>query len=141
MSIDTTVQEKNITYPKDAKLHKKNTDQCVSIAKQEGLQLRGSYVRTTKSLVRDTYNGTHPKRRKKANAARRKLKTITGRLVRELERKLPHSGRKETLALFKKVLAQEKTVRIKSTVYTNQTCTVSLKGKHIKSMNMAARDL
>ena len=107
VSVDTTVQEKNITYPTDAKLHKKIADKCVSIAQQEGLKLRRSYVRTTKKLVRDTYNGTHPKRRKKANAAKRKLKTIAGRLVRELERKLPHQQRTETLALFNKVLAQE----------------------------------
>ena len=105
VSVDTTVQEKNITYPTDAKLHKKIADKCVSIAQQEGLKLRRSYVRTTKKLVRDTYNGTHPKRRKKANAAKRKLKTIAGRLVRELERKLPHQQRGETLALFNKVLA------------------------------------
>ena len=37
-----------------------------------------------------------------------KLKTIAGRLVRELERKLPHQQRAETLALLNKVLAQEK---------------------------------
>ena len=54
VSVDTTVQEKNITYPTDAKLHKKIADKCVSIAQQEGLKLRRSYVRTTKKLVRDT---------------------------------------------------------------------------------------
>ena len=90
VSVDTTVQEKLFTYPTDAKLHKKIVDSCISIANQEGIKLRRSYVRTTKNLVRDTYNGTHPKRRKKANAAKRKLKTIAGRLVRELARKLPH---------------------------------------------------
>lgn len=108
VSVDTTVQEKNISYPTDAKLHKKIADKCVSIAKQEGIVLRRSYVRTTKNLVRDTYNGNHPKRRKKANAAKRKLKTIAGRLVRELERKLPHTEKEATLSLFKKVLAQER---------------------------------
>lgn len=108
VSVDTTVQEKNITYPTDAKIHKKIADKCVSLAQQEGIKLRRSYVRTTKKLVRDTYNSTHPKRRKKANAAKRKLKTIAGRLVRELERKLPDQQNKEILALFKRVLAQEK---------------------------------
>ena len=39
-------------------------------------------------LLRDTYNPMHPKRRKKAKKADRKLKTIAGRLIRELERKL-----------------------------------------------------
>ena len=108
VSIDTTVQEKNITYPTDAKLHKKIADKCVSIAKKEGVILRRSYSRTTKNLVRLTYNGTHPKRRKKANSAKRKLKTIAGRLVRELERKLRTSDYDELLLRFKAVLSQTK---------------------------------
>ena len=59
-------------------------------------------------MVRDTYNATHPKRRKKANAAQRKLRTIAGRLVRELERKLPDEACISDLELFKKVLAQQR---------------------------------
>lgn len=113
VSIDTTVQEKNITYPTDAKLHKGIIDKCVSIAKEEGLILRRSYTRTTKNLVRATYNGQHPKRRKKANAAKRKLKTIAGRLIRELERKLSHTGHESKLLIFKTVLAQSKTSKDK----------------------------
>ncbi len=108
VSVDTTVQEKSITYPTDAKLHKKIVDSYISIANQEGINLRRNYVRTTKTLVRDTYHGTHPKRRKKANVAKRKLKTIAGRLVRELDRKLPHQQKEVILALFKRVLTQEK---------------------------------
>lgn len=107
VSIDTTAQEKNITYPTDAKLHKKIIDRCVKKAKKQGITLRRSYKRTSKQLVRDTYNGSHPKRRKKANAAKRKLKTIAGRLVRELERKLPEGNYTKELALYKRVLAQE----------------------------------
>jgi len=108
VSIDTTVEEKNITYPTDAKLHKGIVDKCVAIAKKEQLSLRRSYTRTTKQLVRDTYNGHHPKRRKKANAAKRKLKTIAGRLVRELERNLTDSRYSSQLAIFNQVLHQEK---------------------------------
>ena len=108
VSIDSTAQEKNITYPTDSKLHKGIIDKCVGIAKQEGLPLRRSYKRTAKQLVRDTYNGTHPKRRKKANAAKRKLKTIAGRLVRELERNLLPGLYEEQISIFKKVLLQTK---------------------------------
>lgn len=108
VSVDSTVQEKNITYPTDAKLQKKIIDKCVKIAKQQQITLRRSYKRTSKQLVRDTYNATHPKRRKKANSAQRKLKTIAGRLVRELERKLPDGSYGNDLGLFKKVLAQQK---------------------------------
>lgn len=108
VSIDTTVQEKNITYPTDAKLHKGIIDKCVEISKKEGLPLRRSYSRTAKNLVRDTYNGMHPKRRKKANAAKRKLKTIAGRLVRELERHLIGSDYTKELSIFNSVLLQQR---------------------------------
>jgi IS5 family transposase len=113
VSIDTTVQEKNITYPTDSKLHKKIADTCVKISRKESLTLRRSYVRTTKKLLRQTYNSTHPKRRKKARAAQRKLKTIAGRLVRELERKLPKGTYQKELALFKRVLSQSRTSKDK----------------------------
>lgn len=108
VSIDGTVQEKNITYPTDSKLAKKIIDRCVKKAKRSNIALRRSYKRTSKQLLRDAYNGTHPKRRKKADAARRKLKTIAGRLVRELERKLPEGDYAKELELYKKVLSQER---------------------------------
>ena len=113
VSIDTTVQEKNITYPTDAKLHKRIADRCVEIASKESLPLRRSYKRTTKQLLRDTYNSTHPKRRKKAGSSQRKLKTIAGRLVRELGRKLPQGAYQQELALFKQVLQQTRTSKHK----------------------------
>jgi len=108
ISIDSTAQEKNITYPTDAKLHKKIIDNCVKKARKSNIKIRRSYKRTSKQLVRDTYNGNHPKRRKKAATAKRKLKTIAGRLVRELERKLPEGIYSTELELYRRVLAQEK---------------------------------
>jgi IS5 family transposase len=52
----------------------------------------------------------HPKNRKRAAKARRKVKTIAGRLVREIERKLPECHQySRDLDIFKKVLSQTKT--------------------------------
>jgi len=36
--VDTTVQEKNITYPTDTKLARKIAEQCVGIARREGIE-------------------------------------------------------------------------------------------------------
>lgn len=85
---DTTVQENNITFPTDAKLCKKVIDQCNKIAKKEGIIQRQRYTRESKQLLRDAYNGKHPKRVKKANKAKRRLKTIANALLRELDRKM-----------------------------------------------------
>ncbi len=86
---DTTVQENNVTYPTDAKLSKKIIDRARKIARKEGIKQRRSYKETSKKLLRDTYYYNHSKRAKQARKADRSLKTIAGRVVRELERKLP----------------------------------------------------
>ena len=106
---DTTVQEKNITFPTDSKLHKKIIKQCKSIANKERLELRQAYTRTIKKLTLDQRFRNHPKNGNKARKADRKIKTIAGRLVRELERKLPACNMYITkLELFKRVLAQKR---------------------------------
>jgi len=106
---DTTVQEKNITYPTDNKLHRKIIKKCVAIADQKEIELRQSYSRTVKKLLMDQRFRNHPKNKGRARKADKKIKTIAGRLVRELERKLAPSLYQGPLALFKKVLAQNRT--------------------------------
>ncbi len=110
--VDTTVQEKNITFPTDAKLYRKIIHRCRKIAKQEHIKLRQSYTQVEKHLMINQRFGHHPKRRKKANSARRKLRTIAGRLVREMERKLPDNSfekYKADLDLYQRVLDQKRT--------------------------------
>lgn len=58
---DTTVQEKNITYPTDNKLHRKIISKCVGIAIEQGLELRQSYTRTVKKLLMEQRFRNHPK--------------------------------------------------------------------------------
>jgi IS5 family transposase len=106
---DTTVQEKNITYPTDNKLHRKIIKKCIAIAGEQGIELRQRYTHILKKLLMDQRFRNHPKNKGKARKADKKVKTIAGRLVRELERKLPPSLHQTILALFKTVLAQKKT--------------------------------
>ena len=111
ISIDTTVQEKNITYPTDNKLHRKIIVKCVSIASEEGIILTQTYGKELKKLghlqrFKNRRNGF-----KIVRKANKRVKTIAGRMVRDLERKLTlgaisiHSTKIE---LYKKVLAQQK---------------------------------
>ncbi len=109
--IDTTAQEKNITYPTDAKLRVKIIEKCREIAITHNIQLRQSYTQVVKRLQQEQRFGHNPKRRKKANKARNKLKTIAGRLVRELFRKLPEellARYKNKLELYEQVLGQKR---------------------------------
>jgi len=108
---DTTVQENNTSFPTDSKLANTIIGKCNVIAQKEGVSQRQSYVRIAKQLLRDTYNSTHAKRKKKAKKAVRKLRTIAGRLLRELERKLPEetlSVYQQELTFYQKVLDQKR---------------------------------
>jgi transposase, IS5 family len=109
--VDTTAQEKNITYPTDAKLLTKVIEICNTIAKKEGIQQRQNYKRTLKTLQIKQRFAHHPKRKKEAKAALRKLRTIAGRLVRELERALNSSALKtysKQLENCNKIVVQKK---------------------------------
>jgi len=108
VSIDSTVQEKNITYPTDAKLHRKIIARCQAINKKCGLKQRQSYTFTLKKLGVDQRFRNHPKNKGKARKADKKVKTIAGRMVRELERNSA-GAYEEEISLFKRVLAQKRT--------------------------------
>jgi transposase, IS5 family len=108
---DTTVQENNISFPTDSKLAKKIIDHCNKIAQKEGVEQRQNYKRVSKQLLRDTFNSKHPKRKKKAKKSQSHLKTIAGRLIRELERELGSEVLKmyqAELEKYKQILAQQK---------------------------------
>lgn len=111
LSADTTVQEKNITYPTDTKLHKKIIAKCIGIAKTEAVALRQSYKFTLKKL-NNLLRFQHTKKgSKQARKARKKIKTIAGRLVRELLRNLDEQRllkHQEQLSIYQKVLSQKR---------------------------------
>lgn len=111
LSGDTTVQEKNITYPTDDKLYKKIITKCNTIAQKEEVELRQSYTQTVKKLSIIQRLRRNKGGELKARKASKKIKTIAGRLVRELERKLTPQGLNKhgiDLQLFLKVLSQKR---------------------------------
>ena len=133
--VDTTVQEKNITFPTDAKLQKKIIEKCRKISKREGIRLRQTYKMELKQLMIDQRFSTHPQRKKKALAARRRIKVIAGKIFRDLERKMDESGRlkyQNQFTIFNRVLTQSR--ESKNKVYSLHQPQVSCiaKGKEHK---------
>ena len=86
--VDTTVQEKNITFPTDAKLVKKVIDTCRKIAIKEDISLRQSYSRTAPNLLRQASNRKSPRQKKIAVKATRRIRTIGRAMLRDLLRKM-----------------------------------------------------
>ncbi len=101
--------------------------------KKEELSVRQSYTRTLKKLSADQRFRNHPKNKSKARKADKKVKTIAGRLVRELERNLkPDSVYHTDIELIKKVLAQKRTSKNKIySLHEPETLCIS-KGKEHK---------
>ena len=109
--VDTTVQEKNITYPTDSKLHLKIIDRCSKVFEKEDIKYRRSYRHTVPKLRMIISRGHNPSMKKEAGKAKRKLKTISGRLLRELERKLPSETLEKyekDFSLYHRVLQQQR---------------------------------
>jgi IS5 family transposase len=96
--IDTTVQEKNITFPTDTTLRVKVIRRCWKVAEQENIQLRRSYSRELKKTLRVIRFSKSMRDKKKIAAAMRRVKTMVNALLRDIARKLPrilphlHSG-------------------------------------------------
>jgi len=108
--VDTTVQEKNITHPTDTKLAHKIIRRCWKLADGNGVKLRRRYRKAVRQSVMAQRWRKDPKKWKAAQRALRKMKVIAGRLIRELERKLPEAVRaeqRENFALYRRVLRQK----------------------------------
>ncbi len=89
ITVDTTVQEKNITYPTDSKLLYKAIRQLGDAAKARGIGLRQSYVRVGKAASVMAGRYAHAKQFKRMRRQLRKLRTYVGRLIRDIRRKTP----------------------------------------------------
>jgi IS5 family transposase len=90
--IDSTVQEKNVTFPTDSKLLNKVIEFCHRVADAEHLKVRQSYVREIKELKHIQRFRGRKNSAGKVKRADRRMRTIAGRLLRELIRLLPEKN-------------------------------------------------
>ena len=89
INIDTTVQEKDIRFPTDARLYDRARELLVKAAKQREIPLRQNYNRLSKRLVLKQSRYAHAKQMKRARRSTRQLKTYLGRVIRDIQRKYP----------------------------------------------------
>ena len=88
VAVDTTVMEKAIAHPTDARLYERARAQLVDLAREAGIELRQSYARLAPRLAAQVGRSAHAKQFKRMRKALRTLKGYTGRVLRDLRRQL-----------------------------------------------------
>jgi IS5 family transposase len=89
VNVDTTVQEKEIRFPTDARLYDRARQRLVDAAKERNISLRQNYNRKSKHLVAQQSRYAHACQMKRAKRCTRQLKTYLGRVIRDIDRTYP----------------------------------------------------
>ena len=118
---DTTVMESNIRFPTDTSLLNEARAKLATLAKKHSILLRQSYARIGSRLERKAKGYAHARQFKRLKKTSKSLKTILGRVMRDVERHLTKHPQKtvffeEMLGLAKRLIAQ--TRKSKNKVYS-----------------------
>jgi IS5 family transposase len=108
--VDTTVQEKAIAFPTDGRLYHKMRAKLVREAKRRGLHLRQSYLRLSKRSLAKSSGYAHAQQMRRARKETKRLKVFLGRVIRDIDRKLPlkDSEMMEWLTLATRIFHQQR---------------------------------
>jgi len=87
ITVDTTVQEKAIAFPTDARLYTKMLLRLVNLSKKRGIQLRQTYIRKAPQILKQQGRYAHARQFKRSRRCTRTLHTLLGRVVRDISRK------------------------------------------------------
>jgi transposase, IS5 family len=87
--VDTTVQEKAIAFPTDARLYHKARRALVRAARAAGIELRQSYVRLGSQALARQGRYAHARQMKRARRETKRLRQYLGRVIRDIRRKCP----------------------------------------------------
>jgi len=114
VTVDTTVQEKAVTFPTDSKLLNRSRSRLVKRCRKHGVTLRQSYERKGPEALLLANRYAHARQMRRMRRQVRKLRTYLGRVVRDIERKIAGSPELEAiftdeLAMAKRLLKQQKT--------------------------------
>jgi transposase, IS5 family len=98
VTVDTTVQPKNVTFPTDAKLLHAAIKGLTRLARKHGVRLRQSYVRIAKRAAMMAGRYAHAKQFNRHRRELRILRIRLGRIIRDIRRKI--AGHADLEAVF-----------------------------------------
>ncbi len=90
--VDTTVQEKAIAFPTDARLYHKARRALVRAARSVGINLRQTYARLGNQALERQGRYAQAKQMKRARRETKRLRQYLGRVIRDIQRKCPKPG-------------------------------------------------
>ena len=117
--VDSTVQEKNVTYPLDTKQYRKIIIRCWRLADRNRVRLRRRYRKEVRACVMAQRSRKDPRKRKAARQLERKLFAV----IREEQR--------ENFGFYRRVLAQK--------LCMSRTSTAWPKARSTRNMNLEPR--
>jgi IS5 family transposase len=88
VTVDTTVQEKAVAFPTDARLYDKARRALVRAAKSHAIKLRQSYARLGKKALFQQSRYVAARQGQRAQKQTKKLRTFLGRVIRDIERQV-----------------------------------------------------
>ena len=108
--MDTTVQEKEVRFPTDARLYDRARQRLVDTAKGHDIDFWQNYNRKAKQLLAQQSRYAHARQMKRAKKCTRKLRTYLGRVIRDIERKCPEPDHKldRLLDISTKIFKQQR---------------------------------
>jgi IS5 family transposase len=109
--VDTTVQPKAVEHPTDARLYRKVHAAMLRIAEKEGIILRQSYRKLMARAFQKHGGHAKTKQYKRARRVLKSLKTMAGRVFRDVERKMSDTAfeaHKGTMLLAEQILTQKR---------------------------------
>ena len=88
VNVDTTVEEKHVRYPTDSRLYDRARERLVRLSEDLGIKLRQTYVRVGKNTLKQQGRYAHARQFKRARKCQKKLRTLLGRVIRDVERQV-----------------------------------------------------
>jgi IS5 family transposase len=85
VAVDTTVMEKNIAHPTDARLYERARVKLVALAREADVPLRQSYARLAPRLALQAGRYAHARQFRRMRKALRRLKGYVGRVRRDIQ--------------------------------------------------------
>jgi len=110
VNVDTTVQEKAVAFPADARLYNRMRERPVVAAEEQGVKLRQTDRKVGKKALIMQERYSHARQMKRSARQIRKLKTYLGRVVRDIDRKAVDKEELliDLLLLAKRLLGQQR---------------------------------